>query len=197
MSEHDEPARPGLLASGSVVRTALLVLLAYAVVGAVAGVIWEWIWTPPGQVIDRHQVLFDSYASLRRVFTGTGLYALVGGLASALLALAVTTLTRGRELWVLLFVIVGSAIGAALMWRVGTQLGPTDPASIAAHTSGHTTVPGDLSITGKSPFLVWPMTSLFVLAMIYFAWPGGSGGHGLGTRSTDHREADTSQARPR
>ena len=195
MSEHDEPARPGLLAPGSVLRTALVVLLAYAVVGAVAGVVWEWIWNPPGQIIDRHQVLFDSYASLRRVFTGTGLYALVGGLASALLALAVTTLTRGRELWVLLFVIVGSAIGAALMWRVGTQLGPADPASIAAHTSGHTAVPGDLSVTGKTPFLIWPMTSLFVLAMIYFAWPGASGRHDPDQRSTDRREADTSQSR--
>src|SRR6185295_3241410 len=103
MSEHDERARPGLLSAGSVVRTALVVLLAYAVLGAVAGVVWEWIWTPPGQIIDRHQVLFDSYASLRRLFSGTGLYALVGGLTSALIALAVTTLTRGRELWILLF----------------------------------------------------------------------------------------------
>lgn len=196
MSEHEERARPGLLASGSVVRTAVLVLLAYAVLGVVAGVVWEWIWTPPGQIIDRHQVLFDSYASLRRVFTGTGLYALVGGLTSALIALAVTTLTRGRELWVLLFVIIGSAIGAGLMWRVGTHLGPADPASIAAHTSGRTAVHGNLTVSGKSPFLVWPMTSLFVLALIYFAWPSVSGDHGHDTRSTDRHEADTSQARP-
>jgi hypothetical protein len=196
MSERDERARPGLLSAGSVVRTALVVLLAYAVLGAVAGVVWEWIWTPPGQIIDRHQVLFDSYASLRRVFSGTGLYALVGGVTSALIALAVTTLTRGRELWVLLFVIVGSAIGAALMWRVGTQLGPTDPASLATHASGRTAVAGNLTVSGRSPFLVWPMTSLFVLAMIYFAWPNVSGGHDSATPSTDRREADTSQARP-
>jgi hypothetical protein len=190
MSEHDDRPRPGLLA------TALLVLLVYAVLGAVAGVVWEWIWTPPGQVIEHHQVFFDSYASLRRVFTGTGLYVLVGGVASALVALAVTLLVRGRELWVLVLVIVGSAIGAALMWRIGTLLGPADPATIAAHASGRTTAPGQLTVAGKSPFLIWPMTSLFVLAMVYFAWPSIHAGHDEpDVRSTDRREADASRAR--
>lgn len=176
----------------------LAVLLAYAVVGAVAGVVWEWVWTPPGQVLDHHQVLFDSYASLRRVFTGTGLYALVGACASALVALAVCLLVRGRELLVLASVVVGSAVAAALMWRVGTLLGPPDPASLAAHTSGRTTAPGALTVAGRSPYLVWPTASLFVLALVYFAWPapvspraprdrGSSDPHEAGTPQVPHR----------
>jgi len=164
------------------------------VLGAVAGVVWEWIWTPPGQVVQGHQVFFDSYASLRRVFTGTGLYVLVGAVASALLSLGVVLLARGRELLTLLLIVVGSAIAAALMWRVGTLLGPGDPASLAAHTAKRTSVPGPLSVEGKSPYLIWPMTSLFVLALVFFARPGSfSAADHTGPR-TERREADISGA---
>jgi hypothetical protein len=172
MNEHVARSRPGLFAPESPVRTVLLVLLAYAVLGALAGVVWEWLWTPPGQVIQQHHVFYDSYASLRREFTGTGFYVVVGIVTSALGAVASCLLTRGRELLVLVLVVVGSAIGAAVMWRIGTLLGPADPASLAAHTVTRTRVPGQLAVAGKSPYLAWPLASLFVLAILYFAWPG-------------------------
>jgi len=193
----DEPTTgqpgSGVPGSGSVLRTALLVLLLYAVLGAVAGAVWELVWTPPTQIVQHHQVFYSDYASLRRVFTGTGLYVIVGGLASALGALAVTLLTRRRELLVLLLVVVGSALAAAVMWRVGTSLGPTDPSVVAAHAADGTTVSGQLQVSGRSPYLAWPMTSLFVLALVFFASPGASAGHrGRDGRHPDPREADVS-----
>lgn len=180
------------------VRVALLVLLAYAVLGAAAGVVWEWVWTPPGQVIVQHQVLYDSYSSLRRVFSGTGLYVLVAAVASALLTLLVTVLVRGRELLVLAVVVVGSVLAAALMWRVGTLLGPADPAGVAAHTTGRATVSGNLTVAGRSPYLIWPMVSLFVVALVYFAWPASfaTGEHDLTRGSTDQREANAGRTPP-
>jgi hypothetical protein len=181
MSEHADDARRGPLATKGPLlasaRTVLLVLLAYAVVGAAAGAVWEWVWTPPGQVVAQHQVFYDSYASLRRAFTGTGWYAVVGTLASALVSLGVCLLTRRRGLLALGLVIVGSAIGAAVMFTVGTSLGPADPTSIAAHTVKRTPVSGELTVEGtshlgiKSPYLVWPMASLAVLALVFFALP--------------------------
>jgi hypothetical protein len=161
----------------SIMRAVLLTLLAYAVTGVLAGIVWEAVWTPPGQVIAKHQVFFDSYASLRGVFTGTGWYVVVGGLASALVSLLVCLLTRRRGLLTLALVIVGSAVGAAVMLTVGTHLGPADPASIAAHTVKRTTVDGQLTVEGKtalgvkSPYLVWPMTSLMVLSLVFLALP--------------------------
>jgi DivIVA domain-containing protein len=197
MSEHLDGARPGLFASGSPVRTVLLVLLAYAALGAVAGVVWETIWTPPGQVVAQHQVFFDSYASLRRVYTGTGLYVLVAAVASVLVSLVVALLARGRELLTLVLVIVGSAIAALVMLKVGTMLGPADPASIARHTVERTPVHGQLTVEGKtlwgvkSPYLIWPMASLLVLAMVFFAWPTSHLPHGQGdARVTDPGDAD-------
>jgi hypothetical protein len=181
VSEYDDRAGRRFLAPGSAwpaqVRTVLLVLLGYAVVGAVAGAVWEAVWNPPGQVIAEHQVFFDSYASLRRVFTGTGWYVVVGSLASGLVSLVVCLLTRHRALLTLALVILGSAVGAAVMLKVGTSLGPPDPASIALHTVKRTTVPGALTVEGtshlgiKSPYLVWPTASLLVLAVVFMVLP--------------------------
>jgi hypothetical protein len=181
-ADHDD--RPGLFAAGSPARTAVAIVLAYVVVGALAGVVWEWVWTPPGQVVQQHQVFYTSYASLRGEFTGTGWYVVVAAVASALLALGSCLLARGRELLVLLCVIAGSAVAAALMWRVGTLLGPADPATLAHHTVARTPVEGQLTVAGKSPYLTWPIISLFVLAILYFSMPGQ-------TRSPRHVEASS------
>jgi DivIVA domain-containing protein len=177
MSEHDRGAGRRLSPPWRTVRAGLLGLLGYAAVGAAAGAVWEAVWTPPGQVIAQHQVFFDSYASLRQVFTGTGWYVVVGTVASALISLVVCLATRDRALLTLALVIVGSAIGAAVMLKVGTSLGPADPASIAAHTVKRTSVPGALTVDGtshlgiKSPYLVWPTASLVVLALVFVVLP--------------------------
>ena len=65
-------------------------LVAYALVGVVAGIVWERVWTLPAEIVQQHKPYYVDYGSLRRVFTGTGLYVLVGGAASALVALVVT-----------------------------------------------------------------------------------------------------------
>jgi hypothetical protein len=185
---------PAILAPGSPVRTAFLVIAAYAVLGAVAGVVWEWVWTPPGMVAEQHQLFYDSDASLRGVFTGTGLYVLVSVAASALLSLATCLLTRGRELLVLALVLGGSAVAAALMWRVGTLLGPPNPMTVAAHATARTPLHDQLTVAGKSPYLAWPMTSLFVLAIVYFSWPGAATPTGdADTAPGQHLEAGTGQ----
>jgi len=202
MSEQTDRARRGPLAPGSAVRTIVLVLLTYAVLGAVAGAVWEAAWTPPGQVVAEHQVFYDSYASLRRVFSGTGLYVVIGGITSALVAFVVTLLARGRELLTLLLVVIGSAVAAAVMLKVGTALGPADPATIAEHTVKRTSVPGALTVQGKSvlgvksPYLIWPMSSLLVLALVFFAWPSSHLPHlRRDTHPGDPREAGIPGAR--
>ena len=197
MTAYDSPttsaAAPGW---GGPVRFVLLTLLAYVVVGAVAGVVWEWVWTPPGQVVRDHQVFYTSYESLRRVFTGTGLYVVVGAVAAALIAFVVCLLTRGRELITLATVLVGSCVAAALMRLVGGLLGPPDPLSVAK-PSGTQVLPGQLTVHGFSPYLIWPMVSLFVLAVVFFAWPSASDDFRHDTRHTDPFEADTSGAEHR
>jgi hypothetical protein len=151
-------------------RFVVLTLLAYVVLGAVAGAVWEWVWTPPDQVVRDNQVFYTSYESLRRVFTGTGLYVVVGGVTAALASLVACLLSRGRELIGLATVLIGSCAAAALMRLVGGVLGPDDPLNVA-RPGGTQVLPGRLIVNGFTPYLIWPMVSLFVLALVFFAWP--------------------------
>ena len=145
---NDEDATQELRRS---ILLAIAVVLTYVVVGALAGVIWEWLWSPPTQVVQQHQLYYTDYGSLRRVFTGTGLYALVAAVASALVALAAALLTRRHELLTLGAVIVGSLAAAYTMHAVGVALGPPDPAKLAAVAADGTHVSGQLEVNGKTP----------------------------------------------
>jgi hypothetical protein len=158
----------------SPLRLALIVievLIAYALVGLVAGLVWEAVWTPPTMVVQQHHAFYADYQSLRRVFTGTGLYVIVGAIASVLTALAISVLTRQRELLVLVAVTLGSALAALVMREVGVSRGPADPTVLAKTTANGSRLPGTLDVSGHSPYLVWPMSALFVLALVFFAWP--------------------------
>jgi hypothetical protein len=197
MSEHDSPTTSaGVLHRGSAARFVVLTLLAYVVLGAVAGAVWEWVWTPPQQVVRDHQVFYSSYESLRRVFTGTGLYVVVGGVAAALISFVVCLLTRGRELVTLATVLVGSCVAAALMRYVGGRLGPDDPLSVAKPT-GTEVLPGQLDVHGFTPYLIWPMVSLLVLSLVFFAWPGRRDDFPRDTSHADPFEPGVSGAEPR
>jgi hypothetical protein len=153
------------------VLVVLEVLIAYALVGVVAGLVWEAVWTPPDQVVQQHQVYAVDYESLRRMFTGTGLYVIVAFAASALTSLAVSLLARRRELVVLVAVALGSGLAAGVMREVGISRGPADPTTLAASSADCAHLPGALVVSGFSPYAVWPMISLLVLAVVFFAWP--------------------------
>ena len=200
MSEHDAEMTATVVRGGGgigpTVRFVALTLLAYVALGAVAGAVWELVWTPPDQVVRDGQVFYTSYESLRRVFTGTGLYVLVGAVSAGLMSLAVCLLTRGRELVTLATVLVGSCLAAAMMRLVGGLLGPDDPLT-AVKRSGTQVLPGRLTVNGFSPYLVWPMVSLFVLALVFFALPSSRRDLSRDPRHADPFEADVSGAEPR
>ena len=67
---------------------------------------------------------------------------------------------------------LGSLAAAYTMHAVGVALGPPDPAQLAATAADGTHMSAQLVVNGKTPYLVWPMVSLFVLSLVFFAWPG-------------------------
>jgi hypothetical protein len=204
MSELPEPAPDSALVDGTEAddrprgdvpwRFAIGVLSAYVVVGALAGVVWEWVWTPPAQFVQQHQLYYVDYSALRRVFDGTGLYVLVAAVASALVALVVCVVTRRHELVTLGLVVVCSVLAALVMREVGYALGPPDPAITAAHAADGTRLQGRLQVAGITPLLIWPMTSLFMVALTFFAWPGHPHGPRWGDDHGRHRAGGTTHS---
>jgi hypothetical protein len=69
-------------------------------------------------------------------------------------------------------VVVGSVVAALLMWKVGVRLGPANPTAAAAKAADNTRLQGNLTVSGHSPFVIWPLVSVLVLSLVYFVWPG-------------------------
>lgn len=150
----------------SAARRMLLVLVAYAVTGALAGVVWEWVWTPPTGVALGQEFLLDG-GGLRSEFSGTALYVVVGTLAGLLLGVAVALLAERHELVTLAAVLVGSMLAGWLMLRVGTALGPPDPEPLARAAEDYTPIQDQLRVSGHSPFVAFPGGALVGLIVIF------------------------------
>ena len=145
----------------------VFVVAALAAVGALAGVVWQWAWTPTVGVVVDHRWTAGDAIGLQQEFSGTGWYVvvalvagLVGGIAVALLADRVPLLTLAA-------VVVGSALAAWLMIVVGTALGPPDP-DVAARTAGDgTRIPMQLGVTGHSAWFALPSGALIGLLLVF------------------------------
>ena len=152
-------------------RRTVVVLVLFAVVGALAGVVWEWVWAPPTGVVLDHQFLLDG-EGLRSAFSGTALYVLVASLAGLLLGVGVAVLCDGSELLTLAAVVVGAVLAAWLMHLVGTSLGPPDPGPVAERSEDLTRLPDELRVSGWSPFVAFPSGALLGVTVVFVGLAG-------------------------
>lgn len=150
----------------SALRQVLLVLVGFAVTGALAGVVWEWVWTPATGVALGREFLLDG-GGLRSEFSGTALYVVVGTLAGLLLGVLVAVRAERHELLTLVSVLVGAVLAGWLMLRVGTALGPPDPDTLARTAEDHTPIQDELRVSGRSPFVAFPGGALVGLIVVF------------------------------
>ena len=124
----------------SVLRQVAVVLLLFAVVGVLAGVVWQWVWSPPTGVAYQGSWVLD-VEGLTHDFSGTGLYVVVGAVAGLLAGAAAGVLFDRDELVTLAAVVAGAALAAWLMKEVGQALGPPDPRPLAEAADDYTPHP--------------------------------------------------------
>lgn len=155
-------------------RRALLVVVAFAVVGALAGVGWEVLWDAPRGVVYQEQWFLDP-SGPDVSFSGTALYVLLALPLGAVLGAAAAFL-RGREAVTLGSVVVGSLVAGWVMYAVGHALGPPDPQVLAAAEPDFTKIPSDLVLAARgdsaSPYLstafvAFPVGALAGLALVF------------------------------
>jgi hypothetical protein len=157
------PAPAALLPA---VRQAGGVVLAFAAAGAVAGVVWEWVWTPPVGIAFDHEWLRDPVA-IRGEFSSTAWYVLLALLGGLLAGVGSALATRRRELLTLVALLAGAALAAWIMLRVGQALDPPDPRPLARGAEDYTELPGQLTVPGRSPFLAFPAGALVGLIVVF------------------------------
>jgi hypothetical protein len=161
-----EPAarRPAWLVPA--LAQAVIVLLVFAGAGALAGAVWEWLWTPPvGVVIDGRWLV--GLAGLRSEFSATGLYVLVASAAGLVTGALCGLLLDRAELVTLAAGLAGAALAGWVMVQVGHTLGPADPRELAQTAADRTRLPSDLRITGASPYIAFPAGATLGLAVLF------------------------------
>lgn len=143
------------------------VVVALALVGVLAGVVWEWVWNPTIGVVVGHEWSAGSAAGLQQEFSATGWYVVVAAIAGLLAGIAVALVADRAPLLTLLGVVVGSALAAWLMLVVGSALGPPDPARAARTAHEGTRLPNDLTVSGWSPLFALPTGALVGLVVVF------------------------------
>jgi uncharacterized membrane protein YeaQ/YmgE (transglycosylase-associated protein family) len=145
---------------------AVVVVVLLVVAGAVAGLVWQWLWDAPrGVVVDRRWV--QDEVGLRGDFAGTGTYVAVATVAGLLAGLVVALSSRRDEVVTLVAVVVGSLLAGWVMYRVGVALAPPDPGPLARTARAGTRLPGTLRVSGASSFLALPAGALLGLIIVF------------------------------
>jgi len=130
-----------------VVAQAVFFVAVFALSGALAGVVWERLWTAPDGVVFQEQWFLEP-AGPDYSFSGTGWYVVVALVAGAVTAFALSRLWPRHELTSILAFVVGSMLAGWVMFKVGHALGPGDPQLLAAGKPDLTSIPSDLTLAG-------------------------------------------------
>lgn len=152
-------------------RDVVVVLVGFLVAGALAGVVWEWVWSPPPGFALEGKWVQDG-GGLRDSFSGTGTYVVVAAVSGILLGALAGLLFDRSELATLITVAVGALLAGWVMHLVGEALGPPDPDPIAQGAADYTTIPGELTLSGRSPWVAFPGGALIGLMVVLFGLNG-------------------------
>lgn len=161
---------------------AAVVLATFAVVGAIAGVVWEWVWTPPLGIVYRGEWILEP-SGPDYDFSGTGWYVVIALVAGLITAAVLGWVLVAGELTTLVAAAVGSVLAGWLMFTVGHTLGPPDPRPLAEARDDLERLPSDLRVAGSDPdeapysiagsaFLAFPLGTVVGLSVVWFTTRG-------------------------
>jgi hypothetical protein len=128
-----EPSAP-VAVRRRMLRRVLVVLAVGLLLGAVGGVVWEWVWTPPTGAAYKGRWMPDAQG-ITHVADSTGWFVVIGLTYGILYGTFTTRYAKGLEIATMLGVLAGSLLAAWATLRVGAWLGPDD-ASVLARTMG-------------------------------------------------------------
>jgi hypothetical protein len=143
-------------------------LLAFAVAGAVTGLVWELVAPLPRLQLVGDRVLTPQVEQETAV-AADGWFAVVTAVAGIVVAVTVFLRVRSTRVSALAVLTVGGLLAAVVAWRVGVALGPDSVPREAARTADGDFFNGPLRLSAVGVLLTWPLTSVIT----YFALAAG------------------------
>ncbi|MDA0635197.1 hypothetical protein OUY22_17395 [Nonomuraea sp. MCN248] len=147
------------------VRAFAITVLALAVLGLPAGLLWSALSPrPPYQVIERTPTLADP--STQALIAADGWFATVTGALGLACGTLAWFLSRRVQLPVLLGLALGGAAGAFAAFWAGTTFTVGVVAVEAAAAPGVAFLPGPLTLTAKGVLVSWPLLATGVFGFL-------------------------------
>jgi len=140
-------------------------LVGGAAAGALAGVVWERVWTPPTGVFYGGAFYLDATGQTSQ-FSGTGWFTLVGAVTGVALGLVLTLAWRSAPVVALVTSILSAALATVVMVWVGHRLGPVDPDTLAKGKADYAPGVLDLSVATWPAYAVVVVGALTVLLLL-------------------------------
>lgn len=145
------------------------VLLASAVIGAIAGLLWWW-WAPRVVLEVFGEQAFPVEFQPAGYITDSGLAALLCVAGGAITAAIVIVVARSRNAsahhpGVLVWTILSGFAGALMMWWLGSQLGAVDLDAAIAEAGDGGQITSGLQLRMPGIIVLWPLMSSMILAI--------------------------------
>lgn len=167
--------------------------------GAVAGWLWERLWTPARGMVWQGQwnkgLLYldqKTFAQLwsenahQDVWSAVGIYTAIAAAAGLVCGLVAVFLLARNPLVTLTSLGVGGVAGGVVMGRLGMALGPDDPNELAKHAGNGVLLPDRLQLSGVNwhlnlfgwhlapnlLYLTFPGVALLVLGVVFLTFDG-------------------------
>lgn len=148
----------------------LVVLLVFAVLGVLCGVLW-WVLVDPAQFTKRPSGGTMGEIELGKRFDTDGWYTVLAVVPGFLAGLLLTW-WRDRDFRLTTVLLVpGAAVAAVLMAVVGRLLGPGDPDIALEAAKLGARVPVELAVTADAVYLTWPIAVLLGSLVVLWSSP--------------------------
>jgi hypothetical protein len=158
----DRPPRP------VAVRRIVSLSLGMLLLGVAAGLLWLQLADPARWEVRSDGIVLTE-AAARGQFSVVVVFVLIGVIASLIWGWVATWMLADLGWLLVPLVIVLTTLAAVLAWRIGVELGPPPPATVAGVSVGDR-LPSPLVVDGIAAFLVWPMAGL--VGVVGATWSG-------------------------
>ena len=149
-------------------RRLAIATLATMLSGVIGGLVWVWL-ARPAQWLGRDGGIVLTEAASRGQFSVIVVFVAVGAVVSFVSGVVTGRLVPDLGWFAVPVVAVVVTVAGLVAWRVGVELGPPPPGTVAGVGVGDE-VPSQLAVDGVAPFLVWPIFG--VLGVIVASWAG-------------------------